>query len=48
LGIDTAVSTKDNDNRESKEPDYDEGKDGIEEEQDEGTRQLREGTNKVF
>ena len=44
----TATSTKDNGNKQSKEADYDEDKDGLEEEQEEDTGQLREETNKVF
>jgi hypothetical protein len=44
-----AVSTKeDNGNKESKEPDYDEDKDHLEEKQEEETGELKETTNQVF
>ena len=43
-------SREDNDSKESKEPDYDEDKDQIEEKQEEETGEIdqRETTNRVF
>jgi hypothetical protein len=42
-----SMFTKEGD-KESNEPDYDEDKDQLEEEQEEGTGQLKETTNQVF
>jgi ribosomal protein L12E/L44/L45/RPP1/RPP2 len=44
-----AISGKEEDNdKESKEPDYDEDKDQLEEKQEEETEELKETTNQVF